>query len=875
MREINVLCVCLVFTVISSLSQPVVAESANVAQAGAIEEVIITGVLTQTRLQDAPIAIATVSSEEIAREAPVSAADLLKNVPGVFVNSSLGEIRNVVFSRGVSANSLDAAGGYYYVSLQEDGLPVTNVTYTNYGPDYLYRPDITLGRLEALRGGTANLTGPNAPGGIFNYISRTGRDHPGVEVRGRYGLEGDFGNPFYRADLYAGGSFGANGWSYSVGGFYRRSAGARDPGYDLNRGGQLKGNITYEYDQGSLVVYAKVLDDHNGWFEFLPARNFDDPRLAPGVQSTDSYLPPRAPHRFTVDGGDSFENWNGADLVRSRVASIGVKWNHDIGGGWSLANNLKYADNRTDWSTGAVIFPVPLGDFANYILTNTFGPPFAGTFNFYDRRTGTLLATVQSFSGFDHTVTYNNLPNQQALQDGILTQAALNSHNRARELMEQLSVTKEFETMSFTIGGYFARSDVTAGGGGSGFGLSPIENQPQLFDITLTTPGGGVQQVTSPEGFTGVGTTPVGFPSDAVQTQFSAFFGHNWKFAGDWTLDWGVRYEHMKISGGNSPGTSVLPLAGGLDGDPDTLFDNIIQTFLPKLHFSGSLNFANYTAALARKVGESQLLYVRYSDGKKAPDLAYYQGLNSPELIATADPVPQHIQQFELGYRYADERLSLSASPFYSRLSDIGTVQNATDDVGVFYTLPVLYSRTETLGVELDAAYRFSKRFDVHSVITLQNPKSKDVRVWQVGAPIRSDDAIVATPDGVADNNPKVMANTTLTVRPLEQLSAFLTWQYMGSRAANRYNTFFLPAFSQFNLGVAYEPTAKLTFNLNVNNVFDGKGVMSWARPGAFFTALDRQSFTPADRAADPDATFSIITIQPRAGFVTVSYKLY
>ena len=42
----------------------------------------------------------------------------------MFVNSALGEIRNIVFSRGVSARSLEAAGGYFYVSLQEDGLPV-------------------------------------------------------------------------------------------------------------------------------------------------------------------------------------------------------------------------------------------------------------------------------------------------------------------------------------------------------------------------------------------------------------------------------------------------------------------------------------------------------------------------------------------------------------------------------------------------------------------------------------------------------------------------------------------------------------------------------------------------------------------------------
>ena len=137
------------------ISGHVLAQTAAREAGSQLEEVVVTGVMVGTSYQEAPIAISAITSEQMEKLAPVSAADLLKNVPGVFVNSSLGEIRNVVFSRGVSANSLDASSGYYYVSLQEDGLPVSNVTFTNFGPDYLYRPDATLGRLEALRGGTA------------------------------------------------------------------------------------------------------------------------------------------------------------------------------------------------------------------------------------------------------------------------------------------------------------------------------------------------------------------------------------------------------------------------------------------------------------------------------------------------------------------------------------------------------------------------------------------------------------------------------------------------------------------------------------------------------------------------------------------------
>jgi iron complex outermembrane recepter protein len=347
-----------------------------------------------------------VTAEEIGRQVPVSAADLIRNVPGVFVNSSLGEIRNVVFSRGVSANSLDGAGGYYYVSLQEDGLPVEPATNDNFGPDYYARPDIMLSRLEGLRGGTATVTGTNAPGGIFNYISRTGKSDPGVEVQAKFGLEGDGRNPYYRADLYAGGRL-SDDLYYAIGGFYRKSDGARNPGYALNKGGQVRANLLYDYGSGSIRFDTKYLNDHNGFFEFTPAINYRDPKIAPGFDKYSSVLPPRAPHSFTNPDG-STGRWDGSDLVHSRALSFGLTWDQDLSDTITIQNRARYAKNKSDWSSGALIFPLTLDDFFTNILVGSFGT--AGVIDYRRQGTGELLARVNSFSGFDHTVTTNNLP---------------------------------------------------------------------------------------------------------------------------------------------------------------------------------------------------------------------------------------------------------------------------------------------------------------------------------------------------------------------------------------------------------------------------------------------------------------------------------
>jgi iron complex outermembrane recepter protein len=166
-----------------AMAAPAIAQVPPTQVAGAQvrpdEEIIVTGVLTGAQVAPS-IAVSVINSEQLRLQAPVSTADILRNVPGVFVNSALGEVRNIVYSRGISANSAEAASGYYYVSLQEDGLPVTNVTASNYSPDFFLRQDITTARVEALRGGTAVVTGPNAPGGIFNYISRNGKTDPGL-----------------------------------------------------------------------------------------------------------------------------------------------------------------------------------------------------------------------------------------------------------------------------------------------------------------------------------------------------------------------------------------------------------------------------------------------------------------------------------------------------------------------------------------------------------------------------------------------------------------------------------------------------------------------------------------------------------------------
>ncbi|MFM2370686.1 MAG: hypothetical protein RIS85_408, partial [Pseudomonadota bacterium] len=398
--------------------------STSASPAPSDKEIIVTGVFSAKAIESAPISINVVTSEQLSQQNPVSAADLLKNVPGVFVNSSLGEIRNVVFSRGVSANSLDGAGGYYYVSLQEDGLPVDLMTSLNYGPDYYLRSDLTLARLEGLRGGTAAVTGPNAPGGIFNYLSKNGKSHPGIEVQGRFGLQGDGKLPQYRLDAYAGGALSDNLY-YSIGGFLRTDKGTHDADYALNKGGQVKANLLYDYGSGSLMLTGKFLDDANTWNEFTPA--FGGKRIAPGFSNVTSNLQPESgSHCYPVVGGGR-DCWNPTDLVHNQAYAVGLNWKQDLGGTFKIDNKMRFTRNKSVWNAGAVLSVVSLQDpIVNLIMGTGFLQP--GTLNYYQG--GSLVASMNVndntgggggviFAPGYFTINSNNLPNQNILDNSI------------------------------------------------------------------------------------------------------------------------------------------------------------------------------------------------------------------------------------------------------------------------------------------------------------------------------------------------------------------------------------------------------------------------------------------------------------------------
>lgn len=880
-----------------------------------LDDFVVTGVFNATETKKATTAITAVDYSLIAEQVPISADDILLNVAGVFVNSSLGEIRGMVYSRGISADSSDGATGQYYVSMQEDGLPITNIAFGNYNASYFNRPDATLQRVEAVRGGSASITSSNSPGGAFNYISRIGRARFGGEVRTRVGVEGKWSRT-YRGDFVVGGPLGGKGWVYSVGGFYRYAEGHRPAdGYPMNNGFVTRGNLFKDYGHGSVKIYAKYMDDRNHWYEYLLAIDPQDPRQYPGLSRYSTNLLPKSSHQYPRESDTTFATFDTTDAVRSRQRYAGVEWKHELGDGWSFNHNIKFSRNWADWNSSAGVTPRSLewpNFFSNLLLQWSGGgatlngrvPP--GLYRFADRRTGEVLAEVTSNGSYTvnanalfnagQVVRFANLPNSQIVPRALWTNNGRVANEHMDEIMERFSVTKRFgHNMTFTAGGYFGYADISDRQTSGGRAASPLVEQPQPVSIVWIPAtagnapagtaaaqlnavagfGGRPVQLTNPEGFTALGN---GFTHDSgIARQFAYFFGHKWDISQRWGVDWGFRSENFLVKGFNQAGVQNPrgnwdPTYGGADGNPFTMYDNrfTIPNPAAKWHFDKNVRSFSWSGATNFVINNENSFYVRYADGEKAPDYAFFRNYTTQFRLDNLRPRPQTVEQWELGYRWKKSRVTVTVTPFWSKLGNINSNPQATEADGstLYYPDPIFNSVT-SFGLELEGEFRLTERLRVRSVFTAQESENTVWKVFVAGANGRDDDSYLDFSGRPSDNNPDFILNTTLDYRTKDWF-ANLSWRHMGERAGNIANVITLPRFNAFNLNAGYTWSRALSFGLNINNLFDSEGVMTWRGWGV--NPGDRQSYTSLPETGR-NTMLQYVPIQPRAYYGTMTYR--
>src|SRR5262249_35694604 len=154
--------------------------------------------------------------------------------------------------------------------------------------------------------------------------------------------------------------------------------------------------------------------------------------------------------------------------------------------------------------------------------------------------------------------------------------------------------------------------------------LSTFTPRPQMLDVSLQTHDGRTLQLTNPQGFTSLFNSGLWDYTDDRWLQEALIFGNNWTFVPNWSVDWGARYEHVRVTGENTGGATNVPAN---NGNPNNIFDSVYPVLGPNVPVDRTINTLSYSGAISHEFSRSNSVYARYSLAKKSPDLYFYAGL--------------------------------------------------------------------------------------------------------------------------------------------------------------------------------------------------------------------------------------------------------
>lgn len=832
-----------------------------------LQNVVVTGSFDPRLQLESSTAITTLKSEEIRQMFPRGIADILQSIPGTFTDPSAGEVFTKVYARGISASAEDDMG-WYYVSLQEDGLPVSLVQHSYYSPEIFHRIDLTTQKVEAIRGGSAAITALNGPGGIYNFISYGPRNELSGEIQLQGGVQGD-GNPLYRIDGTIGGPL-ANDWFFNAGGHYRHDEGARNTDFTFSKGGQFKFDLIKKTQGGYFKLYAKILDDFTNRWTGVAATDWDDPKVAfdQDFNSTALMMPSfetNVPDGRRLDQRAT-NRFDPAKGLHAQDRAFGADILQDLGKAWSLRFHIKYAHKNANWQTSISNAFVSLNDPLAYFISGAAFP--IGQVVMRDARSGNELARMDN-SGIlaGQPIQYlgqGTLPN-----DALMGTAAWFKRNGTNELVNQLTIRKNTETHDLTMGiasGFANTSLFTQGS----FGYVTYEPDPRMLQVTLENPGEPVLHLSDVNGLSNYG----GLFYDVAEAnvrQVGIFANDRWKIQDALHLDIGLRYETIKHDG-TKDRSEPFQQDGGVDGDPTTAYDNGVLTSSGEQDdFDFNYGYLSYSAGLNYRLQDDVAVFTRFSSGSKAPELNYYFN-NFTNVPINGKGEVQKIKQAELGLKWNKKDLSFTATAFWSQLKDVGIASFEFDpDNGSVFYAPVQFNDSRTIGLEWESAYSPILWFTLRFNGTLQNPKATKWTVYNAeGSVDTSDDSTTDFSGSLLPFNPKLMFNLSSEFH-MDQFRGFLKWQFMGEREGNVANAFQLPAYSLFSAGLGYDITTHLSADVLVTNLFNSEGLANFFGANSFGASAN--GATRQYIQDNPDASFVVVPVLPRGILVKLGYR--
>jgi len=758
------------------------AQTAPATGSAAIDEsleIVVTGVARGQNRLDSSISVSALNEEALATATPRSAAELFRSLPGIRSESSGGEGNANIQVRGIPIST----GGAKFLQLQEDGLPVLEFGDIAFGnADIFLRADSNLARVEAIRGGSASTFASNSPGGIINFISKTG-EREGGSIQGSVGV--DYGE--YRLDADYGGKL-SDSLSYHVGGFYRVGEGPRRAGYDGNKGGQIRGNVTKTFDGGFIRLNFKYLDDRAIAYLPSPVRVTGSnaspiysalPGLSPNNDTIHSALFTRA---VTLDGRNNRDVNDIRDGMNPLVKALGFEANFEVADGWTVNNKFRFSD-----ISGRFISPFPAAaDTAQALAIGIGGPG----------------STITYANGPRAGQAYANPANSTAIGI-VLFNTKLNSlDNVTNDLRLSYAADLGGGTLDLTAGFYKSRQTIDIDWTWSSYLLDAQGDNAALLNVRNAV---GVLQTDN--GLVGYGASYFG---NCCRRTFNLDFDTNAPFlsasfkTGGLTLDGSLRYDFGSARGsvaGDGPVGTFDVDGNGTITVPETKVTTVPVAASRPVNYN--YNYLSYSIGANYRLSDGLAVFGRYSRGGRAnaDRFVFENNLSaaSGALLPNARPV-DFVRQAETGVKYQGSGLALYATGFWARTEEQNyeaTTQRLTQNTYRAY------------GLELEGTYRVGG-FAVTAAGTYTDAK------------------IIASRDlTVVGKRPRRQAEFTYRLTPSYTAGMFsLGASVIGTTSSytSDVNQLKLPAFAQVNAFLSVRPIDRVQVSINANNLFDVVG---------------------------------------------------
>ncbi len=240
-----------------------------------------------------------------------------------------------------------------------------------------------------------------------------------------------------------------------------------------------------------------------------------------------------------------------------------------------------------------------------------------------------------------------------------------------------------------------------------------------------------------------------------------------------------------------------------------------------------SYAFFNPKIGTTFKIDPIQNIYFSYARANREPNRNDFEnGVSKPESL----------NDFELGWRFSNQKTKLNANLFYMAYKDQLVLTGELDDVGN----PIRATSGESyrFGLELDASISFLQKWLLLPNLALSTNKNSGFATYADGELVLLGKTNIAfSPEVVASNMIIFQPNNKVS---LGLLSKFVGQQYMGNidSEASKLDSYFV---HDFNASFQPENTwifESLAFNLLVNNIFD----VEYISNGYFYTYDDTWS---------------------------------